>query len=220
MTLSLKRFYEERADGMDEHYPCDTGDMWTIADNILHLVDESPCYRINWASPSFSTQTGALPATGITIPDGFGGYYAVINVVHQFPTTILYAGRYPNYDVRVAAKTTSGTVQLQATLATPDAPYTAGIEDPSVIGVANGSTSSTTGAWAIEARFSSASKRPAIVGNWTSTLEVLPNGSTEPVGRVPGFSAFARLQVVLYATGMASTGSISLVGLQVKEYPD
>lgn len=219
MTFSVKQFYEAPRSGFGlADSPCDTGTFWLTADNLLHLVDESPVYRINWASPSFSVQLGAYPMLGLAIPNGFGGFHAIINTAAQFPTTIMQGGRYPNYDVRVAIKTTSGIVAVSATIATPAAPYGAGLEDPNVIGVATGTTSSTSGSWVIDNTFmSSAARRPTMSSITTSTAEMTPFVGSH----LPGASVMARLQIVAYATGMAAgNAGVSVVGVQVREFPD
>lgn len=221
MTASIKQAYESyQSTALSTDRPCDTGQFWTVTDNVLHMCDSAPCYRVNWVSPPFSTTRGAYPAIGLAIPFVFSGpqtiYAAAVNLVHEFPITMLYSGKFPRYDVRVAAATSSGTMSVTATMASVAAATGTGIEDENVLGVLSGTTSSTSGAWCVDGRIDSRVRNASVVSRNTFTTRPPPN-----TGNLPGASVFARLQIVGISIGLADAlAYCTIVGVQVREYTD
>jgi hypothetical protein len=215
MPASFKQYYEDYQQGaLSGDRPCDTGQFWNITDNIKHLVDESPCYRVNWVSPPFNQFTGAFPAAGIAAPSGAGTYAAAIGIVHEFPVTMLSSTQFPQYDVRVATATTSGVLFVSATMSSVAAALGAGLEDANVLGVLIGASNSTTGTWVIDGLINSAARQPTATSRFTMGTRLSP-----ATGKLPGFSVMARLQIVVRGIGMSSSGVCSIVGVQVREYP-
>ena len=94
MPVSVKNYFERQStSALRTDQPMDAGYVWTLIDNIAHLVDVSPKYRINYlqAASAFN-DSGYLFNLNSQRP----------SIAMYFPTTLINASAYPCYDVRVA----------------------------------------------------------------------------------------------------------------------
>lgn len=90
MTYSDKQYFERMGAGsgnrsLGANQSMDAGYTWTLLDNIKHLIDVSPKYRINFLNVS---------SGGLALPGPVKEFY--------FLSQITENGRYPRYDVRIA----------------------------------------------------------------------------------------------------------------------
>jgi hypothetical protein len=142
---SFKHYYEPLSSGaLTADRPVDTFATRIAMDNVAHLVDSAPCYRINWMDP-----------TGVSTFRYFydGSTQAqYLTIAPEFPTTLMREGRYLGFDVRVAASVTSGvSAYITACIATPDVAVP--ISDPAglgIIGFGSGFTTSADPEWVID----------------------------------------------------------------------
>lgn len=143
---SFKHYYEPlSSSALTDDRPVDTFATRIAMDNVAHLVDSAPVYRINWMDP-----TGV--ATFRYFYDG-STQAQYITIAPEFPTTLMREGRYLGFDVRVAASVTSGvSAYVTACIATPDVAYP--ISDPTgpgILGFAGGFTTSADPEWVVDA---------------------------------------------------------------------
>lgn len=210
---SWKHYYEPlSASSLTYDQPVDTFTVRTAMDNVAHLVDSSPVYRINWVDP-----------TGVrTLPYAFlgGTHWQYMTFAHEFPTTVLRDGRYLGFDVRVAANITSDVSGiLNVTIATPDVAYP--INDPTAPGILGHATtfmSNSTPDWVIETQFTgeglsiTPQYQPMVCRN---TGEYAPDAlSSTQVGK---------LRCIVAALGIwpnedYDTEMMRVFGIQVREY--
>lgn len=93
MTVSVKQYFERTyVNALRTDEPCDAGYVWTLIDNIAHMVDESPKYRINFLNRAAEFNDSAL----IQLPARQPVF------TFYFPTHLTNVNEYPCYDVRVA----------------------------------------------------------------------------------------------------------------------
>lgn len=107
MTYSQKQFYERMGAGLGSatlraNQPMDAGYTWTLIDNLAHLIDVSPKYRINFMNVS---------SNGLALEGPVKEFY--------FLSQITENGQYPRYDVRVAMYGFTETV-INVSLVVPD----------------------------------------------------------------------------------------------------
>ncbi len=182
-------------DALRADEPMDTSRTWLMLDGLCHMVDESPCYRVNWcADPNF-------PA-------------ARSPIVFEFPVTIAHPGSWPNFDVRVACNNfaaVSGFVEipLRASLIIPGTSL-------SVRGLTNGVLGTVeviapSAGWAIDELFTN-------IDTGRCPIQPTPvptySGSPEPAG----YSASVQLVIEWIAAGSEGFGAYILAA-QVREYP-
>jgi len=91
MTYSKKQAFERMNGGAGNaslrgEQPMDAGSVWTLIDNVAHMIDESPKYRINF----MHNYPGGFPL----LRGPYKEFY--------FLTQVTENGRYPRFDVRVA----------------------------------------------------------------------------------------------------------------------
>lgn len=109
--LSDKAFFERQdVDTLRADQPMDSGYVWTMLDNVSHLLDESGKYRVNWMSRN-GTGFGADDHTA-RFENGNNYWYTI------FPTQPVDRYQYPRYDVRVAV-VTGLDATLRVSLVTP-----------------------------------------------------------------------------------------------------
>lgn len=200
MTASIKQYFERWPLGvLRADRPCDTGITWAMLDNLAHLVDEFPCYRINYAN-GFGARVGPTAA-------------GVVNASLQFefPTTVIDNGRYLNYEVRVAAAIWhSGSGTVTASLTTPDAPVPVRGLNNGVLGQVVGNVNSATVSYVIDSYVSNVDPNRAAI--MTSPVPTVP-------GTVPaeGNAAMIKLVLDLQATGLPSNGYFGIHAITVRE---
>jgi hypothetical protein len=107
MTYSTKQFFERMGAGnggttLRTNQPMDAGYTWTLIDNVAHLVDESPKYRIN-----FMHNTTSLKGMKGPIKEFY------------FLTQVTENNKYPRYDVRVAMGLGSSETETHVALVIP-----------------------------------------------------------------------------------------------------
>ncbi|HJU40931.1 MAG TPA: hypothetical protein VJ724_15270 [Tahibacter sp.] len=230
--------------GLTGGQPCDTGQVWTIADNVQHLVDEAPCYRINWVSPLFGdvlNKLGAYPYFAYAYPQSASLATARLSLSHEFPTTIVREGEYPNYTARLGLWLRAGTANCTMILSARGASPGAGTENPEVFGVLRGTTGATAGRWMnltpdlpqpdgyyVSSGFSPVlhGRNPGFSGQWYAAtppagLVRSSQGLPAPRTKLQAFSIFVRLQVIVETTsgGSGDLGDVAIIGMQVREIP-
>lgn len=110
--LSDKAYFERQAaDSLRADQPMDAGYVWTLLDNIHHLVDEAGKYRVNWMSRHGATFQDDKHYVTL---DEDGTWYTI------FPTQIVLSDQYPRYDVRVAHLRGFEDMTIRFSLVTPD----------------------------------------------------------------------------------------------------
>lgn len=206
MTQSVKQYFERIPFGvMGAYRPVDTGFVWTMLDNLAHLVDEFPCYRINYCN-GFGARIAPSPPPGTDTP-------SVVNssLQMEFPTTVIDNGRYLNYEVRVAAAIwPSGTGTVTASLTAPDAPIPVRGLTNGVLGRLVGNVSSTVVSYVIDGRITDVD--PNRVGIQSAAVPAVH-------GTVPaeGQSAMIKLVLDLQAGGIPSNGYFGIHAITVRE---
>jgi hypothetical protein len=142
MTFSFKQHFERMGAGsgnemLRSQQPMDAGYVWTLIDNVAHLVDESPKYRINFMhnSPEFSNAG---------IPGPVREFY--------FFSQTTQPNQYSRFDIRVAMGlgVTSG-LTVRATLCTPSTVAPVGTNTQGVLASFTGVTpAASTVVWSID----------------------------------------------------------------------
>lgn len=210
---SFKHYYEVLADqALTDNEPVDTFITRIAMDNVAHLVDSAPCYRINWLDP-----------TGVRTLQYFYSDVAqaqYMTIAMEFPTTLLRDGRYVGFDVRLAAAV-SGGVSAFATIAitTPDVGYP--ISDPTAPGIVGFYTavfSNSTPAWVIEGTITGEDTSVSVA---TTTMICTNTGEFAPGATAS--SGIGHLRCVVSLLGFWENNdpeeAARLYGLQVREYP-
>lgn len=139
MPVSVKNFFERQATtSLRTDQPCDAGYVWTLIDNVAHMVDISGKYRINFLHDAQTAiDTGAYLIN-------LSGNRPVISFM--FPTDLVTSATYPCYDVRVAVSrfaefgtSEDDTFAIRASIVTLETqpPVSVG---PGVIGTLTGTT--------------------------------------------------------------------------------
>ena len=96
-TLSTKKFFERQdVASFREDQPMDAGYVWTLLDNIHHMVDESGKYRLNWLAPTSNINTASSTEQVVPFRAADKVWYTI------FPTQWVVDFQYPRYDVRLA----------------------------------------------------------------------------------------------------------------------
>ena len=206
---SWKHYYEPIAStSLTYDRPVDTFAARTAIDNVAHLVDSAPVYRVNWVDPlGFPSLPYFMGATNQA---------QYLTIAQEFPTTLMREGRYLGFDVRVAAGVTGGiTAYVTAAITTPDVAYP--INDPTapgVLGFAGAFVSTLAPSWIIDTQFTGEApvKRAYMVCTNTGDFATGATASSE-VGH---------LRLVIAALGFwdnTSFGeSVRIYGIQVREY--
>lgn len=206
---SFKHYYEPLAStSLTYDRPVDTFATRIAMDNVAHLVDSSPVYRVNWVDPfGFPSLPYFMGATNQA---------QYLTIAHEFPTTLFREGRYLGFDVRVAAGVTGGiTAYVTAAIATPDVAYP--VSDPTapgIIGSAGAFVSTLAPSWIIDTRFTGEAPVARTYMVCTNTGE-FATGATAS-------SEVGTLRLIVSALGFwdnTSFGeSVRIYGLQVREY--
>lgn len=212
MSSSFKHYYEEQAgSSLTFNRPVDTFATMMTMDNVAHLIDVAPVYRLNWATPR--------PVLGYIVEQNEAETTMALTIAHEFPINVLREWRYPNFDVRVAASVTSGeTMALVARLTSTSAPYNSDMSDPDVIGLFVASTTSASPDWYIDGQMSSDGRNTPLSNDGILTnLEVGDNS-----GKTAGaYIVKARLTVQLRAIFSdfdINTDNVKLHAIQVREF--
>lgn len=199
MTYSVKNFYERIGAGANDFMlrsdqPMDAGNTWTILDNIAHMVDEAPKYRINWIKSS--TDSSLKPGP----------------MVHYFPSLIVDQYRYPRYDLRVAAGGGNSIVEIRASIVTVQKQGPINGLDSGVIGTATGSAPAITVEWIIDTDVNSGDVNRA-------PMEFIPAPSVTGSGNVVGNHTFLKL-LIEYDYQVSESGpNASIWAVQLREFP-
>lgn len=205
---SWKHFYEEQsATSLTFDRPVDTFAANIAMDNVAHLVDVSPVYRVNWVDPH-GVRTLFNPT------DGTGLKHLL--VTHDFPTTIVKPWEYPNYDVRVACSITSGfELSAYAYIASTSGPYFSIFDDPAIIGILSGTTTSGTPQWVIDGTIRSAGRNTSVTPASVSLTDI----STDHEGESTfSYITMARLSVYIAFVTETEEDYATLWGIQVREF--
>lgn len=208
---SWKHYYEEQSgNALAFDRPVSAFSARIALDNVAHLVDVSPVYRVNWVS-----QRGVIG--NVTEVDGDAATL-VVNVTHEFPTTVLREWKYPNYDVRVAASVTSGVpMAVVVKLSTASSPLHSDMTDPDVLGILSDVVDNATPAWVLDGQIISDDRNTtAYSDGHLSNTEIGDNAFK----RSGAYIVKAKLTVQLRASfdPLEVTDQIRLWGVQVREY--
>src|SRR3990172_4466839 len=115
MPQSVGKRYEYFDDaGLRSDEPVDTARAFTLADNLCHMHDVAPQYRVNWVWPVSAVQPRPF---GQSVGSLLWGYYFAF----EWPVTMSRPGRtgLPRWDVRLAAGVVgAGTVTAWVTFFT------------------------------------------------------------------------------------------------------
>lgn len=202
MTFSAKNFYERINAGAADHelrgeQPMDAGTAWTLVDNIAHLVDESPKYRINFLDSTAHAGTVGLGPTTM-----------------YFYTQITVDNQYPRYDLRVAFGNGNSETPVRASIVVvnyfgPVTGLTSGVLG-TFTGVSPGSGDPF--AWSIEERVEG-------VDIERCPLFVLQAPTIATGEAIIGYHAWLKVIVEWdYVTGEGGPNT-RCIGVQVREYP-
>src|ERR1043165_408128 len=142
LGFSAKPFFERMnaGDGDPElrgEHPMDAGAVWTLVDNVLHMVDHSPKYRINFLDSNVHAgAVGLRPST----------FY--------FYTQITVDNQYPRYDLRVAFDGIGSNTAVRASIVTPQFTGPVAGLTSGVLGTFTGTTPAAgdDAAWTIDER--------------------------------------------------------------------
>lgn len=206
MTFSKKQYVERyRTDAFYADMPVDTGCSWNMLDNLAHMVDEAGGYIINYVN--------SAGAAAVAVSDGGGGYVSTLITVSRVVTTMSRSGLMPNYSVRLGARITGGgTANARISIVRAHVPPPVRGLTTAVYGTATGSTTSSTGAWCIEALFTN-------VDVGTIPIHHLQVPSYNDDYEQTTQRILVDVIAEVYGTGMISTGSAGIIGMQVREYP-
>jgi hypothetical protein len=211
---SWKHYYEPIAStSLTFDRPVDTFSTRVAMDNVAHLVDSAPVYRVNWVDPS------GFPTLPYAFIGGTHWQYAVS--AHEFPTTLLRQGRYVGFDVRVAASITHAAPGIvTATIATPDVAYPITDPDaPGIIGHTSVTFNSVTPTWVIDTQFTGDDKNVQPQFGYmscTNNSEYAPGTQTAtPCGRLRCIVAI----LGIWPNEDYTTEYAKIYGIQVREYP-
>lgn len=212
MSASFKHYYEEQAgSSLTFNRPVDTFATLMTMDNVAHLVDVSPVYRVNWVTPR--------PVFGYITEQTEAATTMTLNIAHEFMIHTPKDGSYPNFDVRIAAAVTSGvTMAIVARLTSTAAPYLSDLSDPDVIGLLVASTTSATPDWYIDDQVRADDRSTPLSGDGILTNIEIGDNAFKTAG---AYISKARLTVNLRAvfeTFDAPTDNVKLYGIQVREY--
>lgn len=206
---SWKHYYEEQAStSLTYDRPVDTFATATAIDNVAHLVDVSPVYRVNWVDPH--------GIRALRINDGEARHQLLI--AHDFPTTIIRPWEYPNYDVRIAAAIafSDAPMFVYAHISSLSGPYFTILDDPSLIGhLVAPAVEAAAPAWVIDGTIRSAGRNTSVTPAAVSITDM----SIDHVGE--GTSAYvvmARLSVFISAPDLGGSDYAALYGIQVREF--
>lgn len=210
---SYKHYYESLASTvLSDNRPASTHATLTMIDNVLHLVDSSPVYRINWVD------NVGIPIPQIVIVPGVLNY-AVLVLTHQFPATIVKEWQYPSYDIRVATSTSSSSLLVYAAITNPHASGSAAA--PDIVGSMLAVTTNSTPAWSVDGRISTGNLNKndncEIVSEFKSISEVGTGHEGQPF---TSEVVRAQLQIAMLAefAGEVADNTAKLYGIQVREY--
>lgn len=214
MSSSFKHYYEDQAgSSLTFNRPVDTFATLLAMDNVAHLVDVAPVYRVNWVTPR--------PVLGYITEQTEPLTTMTLNIAHEFLIHVMREGRYPNFDVRVAASVTSGaTMAVVARLTSTAAPYLSDLSDPDVIGLLVASTTSATPDWYIDEQIRADDRSTPLSGDGILTNIEIGDNSFKTAG---SYISKARLTVNLRAVFDnevfdINTDNVKLHGIQVREY--
>lgn len=212
MSSSFKHYYEEQSgSSLTFNRPVDTFATLVAMDNVSHLVDVAPVYRVNWVTPR--------PVLGYIVEQNEAATTMALSIAHEFPIHILREWRYPNFDVRVAASVTSGeTMAMVARLSSTAAPYNSDLSDPDVLGLFVESTTSATPDWYIDGQVESDGRNTPLSNDGILTNLEIGDNSGKTAG---AYIVKARLTVQLRAIFSSfdiNTDNVKLHGIQVREY--
>ena len=176
--------------------PMDSSRSILLAQYLAHLRDGYGKYRVN----NYGLISGPAAVSNA----------AVYTWAHSFPVTFRADGLPCSLDIRVAILTPSGTVALTARVVKTTTDYPATTAD-AIATVLTGSTSSTTGAYAIDglAAFNAGTTLP-MVG-----LQVKDGDLTK---RGIGYESRVRLEVYVSGSGMTVNHQFIIGNVQVREY--
>lgn len=213
MSTSLKAFYESiNPNDLRIYQPCDASRVWTVLDNIKHLCDSQPKYIVNFAGSPSALQYYSLSTTPIPI---FGGWLASMDLEYTFPCTTLQLNRFCNYDVRLAACTTSGTLQATVAIGNSNAIAPADGNDTNIVGICTGSTSSTTAAIVINTQIvQSKASVPMTIG--TTSVQSIASGHAGQSMQSGQF--YGKVFVSLRCGVATATDYMTLSSLMIREY--
>lgn len=199
LGFSAKHFYERTNAGAGDRelrgeQPMDAGTTWTVIDNVLHMVDVSPKYRINFLNTLYP---GIRPTTMF--------FYTQITVDNQ----------YPRYDVRVAFDIGSAATPVRASIVSPlhSGPVT-GLT-AGVLGTLTGTSPAYPGpaAWSIDGVIDNVDVERAPL--WVIQAPTFPGAEA-----IIGYQALLKLVVEFDSTGGGEgPPTAALLGVQVREFP-
>lgn len=202
MTFSQKHFYERINAGtgnveLRANQPMDAGTVWTLVDNVAHMVDVSPKYRINFLDSSAHDGGVGLGPTTM-----------------YFYTQITVDNQYPRYDLRCAFGNGNSEVAVRASIVSVD--YYGPVTD-----LTSGVLATFTGlspafgfpaAWSIEEVVDNVDieRAPLVV----LQAPTFPGGEA-----IIGYHAWLKLIVEWdYVTGEGGPNT-RLLGVQLREFP-
>lgn len=202
MTFSQKHFYERINAGtgnveLRANQPMDAGTVWTLVDNVAHMVDVSPKYRINFLDSS-----------------AHGGNIGLKPSTMYFYTQITVDNQYPRYDLRVAFGLGNNTVPVRASIVTVDyyGPVT-GLTS-GVLGTFTGTSPgfSDPVAWTIDGTIDNVDieRAPLVV----LQAPTFPGGEA-----IIGYHAWLKL-IIEWDYVVAEGGpNTRIIGVQLREFP-
>jgi hypothetical protein len=209
---SYKHYFESLSSGvLIDDAPVSTYQTLTTIDNVLHLVDSAPVYRINWVDNVGIAIPVATLAPGLQI--------AAISFNHLFPATIVKEWQYTNYDIRVATDVSTPALYIYAAIANPQASGSA--SDPNVLGALLATTTNSSPAWTLDGVISTSAS------NRNENVELINDSRTnteiaiDHAGR-PAFANVTHAQFQLSLLALFETvddaNSAHIYGIQVREY--
>ena len=195
--LSSKGYFERMwsQQALGGLQPMDAGYVWTLVDNVQHLIDQSGVYRVNWHG-------GSAP----------GNHYGLATPRWHtwFPTQLYSLNQYPAYDIRVGLAD-SYVRPLRISLVTPTTqPPITGM-DSGVLGTFD--TMTVVNNHMYEMRFESRATADAPM----HTIVAPSIGPDYPVGTMALLKLLIETDVVLDGAGEPTT-STTILSVQVREY--
>lgn len=183
----------------EEDQPISAYSTLALRDGLQHALDQSGQYRINWCAVSGD------PKPGVSDPSG-----SVETYRYPFPITSIRKDRPMQLDVRVAVIMESGGQELDL-----DASIYPRGQPGQVLWSASANTTTTTAHWAIDELATWTREKRHRLGRFAAT-SVDNDASSVPS---TAYLDMLELELVLTGTTFAGSGTISVCGVQVREYP-
>lgn len=209
---SYKHYYETLANGvLSNDTPVSTYQTLTTIDNVLHLVDSAPVYRINWVDNIGISLPVATLTPSLQI--------AALSFNHSFPATIVKEWQYTNYDIRVATAVSTPALYIYAAIANPQASGSS--TDPNVLGALLATTTNSTPAWSLDGVISASAtnrnENVELINDYLTNTEI----GIDHVGK-PAVANVTHAQFQLTLLALFETVDVgntaTLYGIQVREY--